>query len=267
MTRRGDGSVFQRGGVWWIKYYRNGKAFPKSSESDQERVARKLLKRRLGEISVGRFIGPEAEQVTIRGLSDDYLNDYRVNGKKSLDKAEQTLKHLLAFFGDYRAHDLGTDLVRKYVSRRQEEGAANATINRELAALKRIYSLGIQAEKIYRKPYIPMLQENNVRKGFFEHGEFVALREAAPEYFKPVVTFAYFTGWRKQEILSLKWNQVDFAAKTIQLEHGSNARLRRSPANRLLYYVRLCFTIGMGGGWVISAMFGRNVVWRPDWGK
>jgi integrase len=79
----------------------------------------------------------------------------------------------------------------------------------------------LQAEKIYRKPYIPMLQENNVRKGFFEHGEFVAFRNALPDYLKPVVTFAYYTGWRKQEILSLKWNQVDLNARTVRLDPGT----------------------------------------------
>jgi integrase len=61
-----------------------------------------------------------------------------------------------------------------------------------------------------------MLKENNARKGFFEHGEFIAFRNALPEYFKPVVTFAYYTGWRKQEILSLKWNQVDLNGRTVR---------------------------------------------------
>ena len=84
-----------------------------------------------------------------------------------------------------------------------------------------MYNLGLQSETIYRKPYIPMLKENNARKGFFEHGEFIAFRNALPEYFKPVVTFAYYTGWRKQEILSLKWNQVDLNARTVRLEVGT----------------------------------------------
>jgi integrase len=84
-----------------------------------------------------------------------------------------------------------------------------------------MFNLGIQAEKIYRKPHIPLLQEDNVRKGFFEHGEFIALRNASPEYFKPVLTFAYFTGWRKLEILSLRWNQVDLNARTVRLDPGT----------------------------------------------
>jgi integrase len=230
--KKGDGSIFQRGAVWWIKYYRNGKPYRETSGSEKESEARKLLKKRLGEIAIGRFIGPDAERVTIRELAEQFLNDYRVNQKKSLDKAERTVKRydddgkeidseLMAYFGDCKAHSVGTDSVKAYVAKRLEQGAANATINRELAALKRMYNLGLQSETIYRKPYIPMLKENNTRKGFFEHGEFIAFRNALPDYFKPVVTFAYYTGWRKQEILSLKWNHIDLSGRTVRLEVGT----------------------------------------------
>lgn len=219
--QRGTGSIYQRGNIWWIKYYRNGKPYRESSESERESDARKLLRRRQGEISLGRFIGPDADRITVGELGEDFLNDYRINGRKSLDKAERTVKHVKNFFGDYRAHDVGADLVKKYVSARQGEKAANGTINRELAALKRMYNLGIHAEKIYRKPYIPMLQENNVRTGFYERGEFLALRSTLPDYFKSVVTFAYYTGWRKREILSLRWNQIDLQARTVRLDPGT----------------------------------------------
>ncbi len=113
---------------------------------------------------------------------------------------------VMAYFGDFKAHEVGTDLIKRYVAMRQDQGAASATINRELSAIKRMFSLGIQAEKIFRKPYVPMLQEHNVRQGFFERAEFLTLRAALPDYLKPVVTFAYFTGWRRGEITGLKWN-------------------------------------------------------------
>ena len=54
-----------------------------------------------------------------------------------------------------------------------------------------------------RKPYIAMLEEHNVRRGFFEYQEFIAVRDACPDYFKPVVTFMYYTGWRPDEIFNL----------------------------------------------------------------
>ena len=230
--KKGDGSIFLRGAVWWIKYYRNGKPYRETSGSGKESDARKLLKKRLGEIALGRFVGPDAERVTIRELGEQYLTDYRINGRKSLEKAEDMISRvnengkgkdspLMAFFGDCKAHTLGTDWVNAYISLRLEQGAANGTINRELAALKRMFNLGLKSERIHRKPYIPMLKENNVRKGFFEYGEFIALRDALPDCLKPVVTFAYYSGWRKQEILSLRWNQVDVNARTVRLEPGT----------------------------------------------
>jgi integrase len=230
--KKGEGSVFQRGAVYWVKYYRNGKAYRESSGSTKEADARKLLRERHGEMALGRFTGPDADKVTIRELAVDYVTDYRVNGKKSLSKAlRMVTRHddegkekdsiLMEYFGDFKAHEVGTDLIKRYVAKRQEQGAANASINRELSAIKRMFNLGIQAEKIFRKPYVPMLQEHNVRQGFFERAEFIAFRAALPEYLKPVVTFAYSTGWRRQEILSLKWNQVDLASKSVRIEGES----------------------------------------------
>ena len=41
-------------------------------------------------------------------------------------------------------------------------------MNRELAALKRCFTLAIRARKLVTRPHIPMLEEHNVRQGFFE---------------------------------------------------------------------------------------------------
>jgi hypothetical protein len=70
-----------------------------------------------------------------------------------------------------------------------------------------------------------MLKENNARQAFFEHGESVAFRNALPDYFRPVVTFAYYTGWRKQEILSLKWEADQRSSQGMgQSTNGNRAR-------------------------------------------
>ena len=112
--------------------------------------------------------------------------------------------------------------VWNYIACRQEEGAASATINRELAILKRAYRLAIQAGNLLHRPQVPMLTEDIVRQGFFEQDEFEDVREHLPEHLRGVVTLAYYTGWRVQsEILSLTWGQVDGKAKTVRLEPGS----------------------------------------------
>jgi len=87
--------------------------------------------------------------------------------------------------------------------------------------LKRALTLAHRAERIQRVPYIEMLAEDNVRKGFFERDQFEAVRGHLHEDLRPVVTFAYITGWRiPSEVLTLQWRQIDFQAGTVRLEPG-----------------------------------------------
>ena len=159
---------------WWIKYFRNGKPYFESSNSDIKSVAQRLLKRREGEIAQGRVPGVVFDRITFDELADDFLADYRINEKRSLVKAEHSIEVLTKEFGGMRATGITTALIKCYIARRQEEKASKATINRELAALKRMYKLGLicTPAKVVQVPHIPMLREDNVRTGFFEYEKF-----------------------------------------------------------------------------------------------
>ena len=116
--------------------------------------------------------------------------------------------------------------VRAYQAKRQTEGAPNATINRECAALKRMFSVAVKGERLHRAPHIGMLQEHNVRTGFFEDHQYEGVRAHLPAYAQPVATFAYITGWRvRSEVLTLQWRQVDFKAGIVRLDPGTTKNL------------------------------------------
>jgi integrase len=210
------------GDTFWIKYYRHGKPYRESSKSTQITKAQKLLKKREGEISEGKLPGIHFEKVTFDDLAKDFLTDYRVNGNDTLSKAERSVKYLGESFEGRKAVDITTDRVKAYMQKRMENGLSNASINRELAALKRMFHLAAQCTppKVSMIPYIPMLKESNVRKGFFEFQEYKALKEVLPEELKPVVTFAYHSGWRKEEILALTWDRVDLKEGVVRLDPG-----------------------------------------------
>lgn len=185
-------------------------------------MAERLLKLREGEIAQGKLPGLYYDRVIFDEIAEGYLADYRINGKKTVRKAEPSTRYLMEEFEGVPVTRITTTGINNYIQKRKEEGCANATINRELAALKRMFHLARQCtpRKVGHIPHIPMLAENNIRKGFFEYTDFLALREALPDYLRSVITFAYYSGWRKFEILNIQWNQVDLHEKTVRLEPG-----------------------------------------------
>jgi integrase len=227
------GSLYQRGNTWWIKYYRQGKSFRESSGSTKKMVAKKLLARKEGDIAKGKIPGVQFEKVIFEDLAQNFLNDYKINQKKSLAKAQRSVNHLKKSFERVSIPQITTPAINAFVENRLNEGAANATINRELSALKRMLNLGLQQTPalVDRVPHIPMLEENNVRKGFFEHNEFLALRDALPDYLKGFVTFAYKSGWRVSEVMGLKWSNVDLQKRTAWLEIG----MTKNKEGRIIY--------------------------------
>jgi len=207
------------GEIFWIRYSRAGRQFRESTHSTKEADAKRLLKLREGQIAENRFPGLRVEKIRFDELAEDFLNDYRTNGKKSIERAEMSLKHLRTYFEGMRAVDIGTDRIRAYILHRQEEGVENGTINPELAALKRMFNLASQMTppKVINAPYVPHLAENNSRQGYFEQQQYLALRRVLPSYLEPVVSIAYHTGMRKEEILGLQWPQVDLMAGKVTL--------------------------------------------------
>jgi len=200
-----------------------GKPYQESSRSTKEADAKRLLRKREGEIAEGKLPGSYFDKVRFDELADNFLADYRISGGKSLVRAECSVAQLKRFFEGMRVTNITTQKVHKYTEMRLGEGAAHGTVNRELAALKRMLNIGATRTPalVNRVPYIQMLKEAPPRQGFFEHAEFLTLIKVLPEYLKGFTTFAYKTGWRSAEIKSLTWSQVDLDQGIVRLEPGS----------------------------------------------
>lgn len=207
------GTVYRQAGRhnWMIKYYRDGRGIVESARTVDKTEAKKLLRQREADVDRGLPLGPRVGKLRFQEAANDIQNEYRANGRRSFDELERRIRlHLQPVFGGRRLVAITTADVRAFTAGRQKAGASNGEINRELTALKRMFSLALQGGKLLHKPHIPMLKENNVRTGFFEREAFEVVRGHLPENLQGMVTFAYITGWRiDSEVLPLEWRRVD----------------------------------------------------------
>jgi integrase len=239
---RGDGLVYQptyidkrtgerkTASTWWVQYFVKGARFRESTNSRSRPEAEDFLQQRLKAGAQGTPVGPKAGKATFEDLAKILLDDYRAKGRRSLGRVEDAVGHLRRFFATTHAGEISGDLIGRYVSSRQQEGAAAATINRELGALRRAFRLAQSAGKVAFRPEILMLPEDNRREDFFEAAEYQTVLDNLPEYLRPVIQTAYITGWRiNSEILTREKRHVDLDSGCLRFESdGANDEKGRS---------------------------------------
>ena len=174
---------------------------------------------------------PRVDRVTYEEVRTDLIAYYKTSGNRDLSEAEARLKHLDAFFSKRRLVTITPDVVTAYAAERQAErkdeddkvvrGAANGTINRELATLSKMLRLAFEHGKLQRQPIVKKLREADPRAGFVTREQFASIRKHLPEELRVAATVAYTFGWRKREVLDLRKGQYNAQDGTLRLDPGT----------------------------------------------
>lgn len=231
------GHLWKRGEAYYAIWYRNGSRFCVNTHRSDEAEAQAELVRLIAECESGNSPRPERTPPSIGVMLNEALRYYRRKARKSLEHVERHAKRLKVGLAGKRADEITTDHVNEYAEKRQDAGAANATVNRELAVLRLAFNLARKAGKIKPEtvPYFEMLPENNRRMGFFEQEQYEAVLSKLPDYLQGVLTIGYWTGMRKEEVLSLTWDRVDLFNRLVFLERTKNGEDRTLPLNDDLF--------------------------------
>jgi len=231
------GQLYQRGRIYWCKYYVDGRPVRESTGYERETDARRFLRTREGAVAAGAPIPPRLDRILYDELADDLVAFYRTTGRRRLEEVEDRLVYLKAFFRGRRAVSIGPALVTAYVVARKAQPTrfktppANRTLNLELGLLKRMLRLAYKHGKLLRVPPIEMLQDAPPRDGFFEEHQYQAVRRRLPEDLQVAIAIMQTYGWRKSEVITLERRQLDLKAGTLRLEPGTT----KNREGRLVY--------------------------------
>ena len=209
--KRGDGTLIRVEGQtnWYSVICVRGRQHEISTGTPDLKLAKRVHRQKLDELAADRqglkqFTTPQHRQLQFGSLLDDLISDYRVRRVKSFGSVLSHLKPLREHFWDWRALEITFRAIEAYITTRRENEKSNATINRELELLRRALRLAHDRQLLPSIPKVRVLPENNTRQGFFERPDLEAVVAALPAYLRDFTRFAYLTGWRKGEIVSLR---------------------------------------------------------------
>ncbi len=232
--------VFQKQGQWYIDYYAQGQRI-RERVGLSKRLAERALAARRGEIAQGRF---NLQQVRRSPRFEEAAREYLAwaqTNHRSWQWELGAIKHLLASFQGKTLREITPWLVEKYKRERREalvhgRPIRPPTVNRELACLKRLFTLAIQWGKAESNPVrgVKFFPEDGRRERILTPEEIHRLLAACTDHSRPFVLLALNTGMRRGEILELIWDRVDVEQGVITLTRTKSGKGRRVPLNDLM---------------------------------
>ncbi len=164
--------------------------------------------------------------LNFRGLAKFYLSHPPVQKQKTFTWKTVTIKNqFLPKFGNQLITQITASMIENFRERRLTERGYQgtnlkaATMNRELALLKHMFSLADREGWLDQNPVslVKFQKENNVRDRVLDPDEFARLQQHSPPHLQAINLCAYQTGMRLGEILHLTWDRIDFKSGFIQL--------------------------------------------------
>lgn len=219
------GGVYRRGKYWhiWFRDQYGTRQFEGARKKWGQKEAKTELSIKEAQVAKHEYKGKHIEEVDFEDLAKLLIEDYQVNKKKSTRSMEKRINRMEQFFKNIKAIYIPSR-IKPFIQHCQQNELSNAYINRYLAALRRMFTLGFRhiPKLVAEIPHIAMLDENNTRSGFFEHNEYMALHAALPGYLKLALTIGYLSGVREGEAFTIELSRVNFVTGAIRFPDTKN---------------------------------------------
>jgi len=225
----------KRGNTWWISFMYQGQQVRRSTGTSDRKLAEAILGKVRVQIVEGRFFDkPVDDKRTFSELMDRFSSEHCVK-LAGCRRMLTSVNNLRGFFVDAKLAHITPKRIVDYKNKRYADGVKPATINRELATLKKAFNLARREwEWCKDNPVcrVSMERENNTRDRWLTLDEEQRLVTMAPSWLQELIVFAIHTGMRMGEILALAWNGVDLFRRTLTVFKSKNGERRTLPLNQ-----------------------------------
>jgi integrase len=232
--------LVKRGKYWCMRFRYHGRQVRRSTGTTNRRLAETILGKVRAQIVEERYFEALEERTrTFDELMERYLTEHAA--KKSEPRHYRGyFNNLKAFFGGRTLAEITPKLIADYKAQRYAAGLKPASINRELASLKKAFNLAVREWEWCREnpvSKVSMERENNKRDRWLSVEEEARLLQGCASWLHDIVTFALHTGMRMGEILELTWRGVDFSRRTVMVVRSKNGERRTIPVNETVLSV------------------------------
>jgi len=212
-------SLYKRGNKWWAYVWIDGIRHHKSTGTSNRRQAETIERQFHDELNEARHRLPQLKPTMTFGELAALFIGSGMGKPHSLDR----LKHLLPFFADTPLLHINTSAIRKYRQERHREKALTAaTVNRDLSVLRRVLYWGVEEGYLASNPLgrLRMERERRTKRPVMSLREEQLLLAASPEHLQRIILCALHTGMRRGEILSQRWEDIDFDNRILHVSHS-----------------------------------------------
>jgi len=230
--------IFQKRNNWYIDYYLKGRRKRKKI-GPSKKLALQVLNDVHLKIAKGEYLGIyEDKKIPFNEYTEQYLDYSKANKAKSTYQRQDRIcvARLTSFFKDKYIFEITAQMIEKYKAKRLEN-VSPASVNRELACLKHMYTKAIEWGYVRENPAkgVRLLKESPGRLRYLNPEEVERLINACADHLRPIVITALNTGMRKSEILNLRWKEIDLKNRKITVINAKNNESRVIPINQTLY--------------------------------
>jgi len=243
--------VYKRGKRWWLAYTSPDGDYIRepvtiegvSAEKITKTQAKDTLDIRKAQIAEGKFkLANTRNPVRFEKLVRVFIDDYSKINKKSWRRDETSSKPLLEFFQGKNLSYLTQGRVNRYKAQRLnttsrlKKKISKATVNRELAFLKKMLNFAVEEKLLDKNPLsgYKLYPEPLTKFRTVTPEDYQKVYTEATETLKLILDIAINTGMRKSEILNLKWDNVDMNNGHILVIETKNDENRTIPINKVL---------------------------------